>query len=168
MKKCKSCKREINEKATKCPHCRTDQRNWFRRHPVLTVLLALFIIGIISSANGSSKKETSTTAPANEQKQETQNTAVQTQETAKPKEWTTVIELSGSSEKRSDIFALRGGKTKLTYTVKSTNPAGPLVAIYVLPEGHNLQEKGGFPETTVNDEGTDSTFLVKKAGDISG
>jgi len=55
LKKCKSCKTEIDAKATKCPHCQTDQRGWFRRHPILTVILVLFILGIIGSAGGSSK-----------------------------------------------------------------------------------------------------------------
>ena len=61
MKKCKSCKTEIDAKATKCPHCQTDQRSWFRRHPILTALLVIFIIGIIgSTATGGSKTSTTT------------------------------------------------------------------------------------------------------------
>lgn len=57
MKKCKSCKSEIDEKATKCPHCQADQRNWFRKHPIITGLLILFVIGIFGAAGGSGKKE---------------------------------------------------------------------------------------------------------------
>lgn len=49
MKKCKSCQKEINNKASKCPYCQTDQRNWFRRHPILTVLIVLFILPIVIS-----------------------------------------------------------------------------------------------------------------------
>ena len=59
MKKCKSCRKEIDPKAKKCPYCQTDQRGWFAKHPILTVLLVLFIIGMISAAGG--KKGTSTT-----------------------------------------------------------------------------------------------------------
>jgi len=45
MKKtCKACKSGINAKAIKCPKCGTDQRNWFARHPVLTILGLLLII----------------------------------------------------------------------------------------------------------------------------
>lgn len=69
MKKCKGCQKEIDAKATKCPHCQTDQRNWFMRHKVLTVLgaiIALFIlIGIIAASGGGSKDSTSTTAGSN-------------------------------------------------------------------------------------------------------
>lgn len=58
MKKCKSCQSEIDDKATKCPHCQADQRNWFRRHTFLTGLLVLvMIIVIISVAGGGGKNE---------------------------------------------------------------------------------------------------------------
>lgn len=56
MKKCKSCQKEIDPKATKCPYCQTDQRGWFMKHPILTVILALFIIGIFSAATKSGTK----------------------------------------------------------------------------------------------------------------
>lgn len=55
MKKCKACKSEIDSKATKCPKCGADQRIWFRKHPILTVILALVIIGIIGGAKGGGK-----------------------------------------------------------------------------------------------------------------
>lgn len=54
-KQCKACKSEIDPKATKCPKCGADQRGWFRRHPILTVILALILIGIIGSMAGSGK-----------------------------------------------------------------------------------------------------------------
>jgi hypothetical protein len=55
MKKCKGCQKEIDAKASKCPHCQTDQRSWFMRHKVLTVLggiIAFFILIGIIAANG--------------------------------------------------------------------------------------------------------------------
>lgn len=58
MKKCKSCQSEIDTKANKCPKCQADQRNWFRKHPILTGVLILFIIGMFGSA-GSSKNTSS-------------------------------------------------------------------------------------------------------------
>jgi hypothetical protein len=61
MKKCKSCQKEIDNKAKKCPYCQTDQRNWFRRHPILTGILVLVVIGIIGSARGANKNTNSTT-----------------------------------------------------------------------------------------------------------
>jgi hypothetical protein len=46
MKKCKNCQSEIDQKARKCPYCQSDQRNWFGRHPILTILLGIFVFFI--------------------------------------------------------------------------------------------------------------------------
>ena len=80
MKKlCKACKSEIDPKATKCPKCGADQRSWFRKHPVLTVIIALFLLGgIASAAKGGKGNSTSTQPVANNQAQAT------TQATAQP------------------------------------------------------------------------------------
>lgn len=50
MKKCKSCQSDIEDKAKKCPHCQTDQRIWFAKHPMLTAILVLIIFGVIGSS----------------------------------------------------------------------------------------------------------------------
>lgn len=67
MKKCKSCQKEIDPKATKCPYCQTDQRSWFRRHTIITGIAILFLFGIIMSALSGSKvsNTTTTTTPTN-------------------------------------------------------------------------------------------------------
>lgn len=67
MKKCKSCQKEIDKKATKCPYCQTDQRNWFLRHPILSILLALFVLGVIGAAGGDKTTTSSTNSSANKQ-----------------------------------------------------------------------------------------------------
>lgn len=61
MKKCKSCMKEIDEKAKKCPHCQTDLRNWFLRHPILTGILILIVISILGSSGKGSNKSSSNT-----------------------------------------------------------------------------------------------------------
>lgn len=72
MKKCKSCQKEIDGKAKKCPYCQTDQRNWFVKHPILTTLLVLFILGVIgTSANNGTKKVGTTQTTSNEATQPT-------------------------------------------------------------------------------------------------
>ena len=38
---CKYCQSEIDQKATRCPKCQGDLRNWISRHPILTILLVL-------------------------------------------------------------------------------------------------------------------------------
>ncbi len=80
MKKCKSCQSEIDDKAKKCPNCQTDQRNWFSRHKILTVILALIIFSLINGAN--SQKGSSTTST-------TTNNIVQNKETTPTVEPTT-------------------------------------------------------------------------------
>lgn len=65
MKKCKSCQTEIDPKATKCPHCKTDQRGWFRRHPILTGVLGLIVFFMIVGAMGSGNKSSNSTTNSN-------------------------------------------------------------------------------------------------------
>lgn len=63
MVKCKACSQEI-AKGTKCVHCGKDQRNFFQKHKVLTVIAGLILIGAISSSMGGNKDTATTTAPA--------------------------------------------------------------------------------------------------------
>lgn len=48
-KKCHKCMTEIDKKAKICPNCKTDLRNWFVRHWIITTLIVLFIIWSIGS-----------------------------------------------------------------------------------------------------------------------
>ncbi len=50
---------EIDPKAKKCPHCQADQRIWFARHPILTGLIILVVIGIVGAAGGSKNSSSS-------------------------------------------------------------------------------------------------------------
>lgn len=56
MKKCKHCQKEIDSKAIRCPYCQSYQRSWFRRHPILTILIVFFIIGIAGSSSSSTQQ----------------------------------------------------------------------------------------------------------------
>jgi len=65
MKKCKSCKAEIPNDAKKCSHCGTDQRGWFKKHPILTGLGIIIIVIIIASAAGGKGGSTSSSSGSN-------------------------------------------------------------------------------------------------------
>lgn len=67
MKKCKNCMSEIDDHAKKCPHCLGDQRNWFVKHPVITALLILFILGsLVTASGGNSNKRGGSATPGGE------------------------------------------------------------------------------------------------------
>lgn len=61
-KPCPFCKKEISSDATKCPHCQSELRSWFRRHPIVTGLLLIFVVfpvtmGIFSTATDTTPTE---------------------------------------------------------------------------------------------------------------
>ncbi|MBI5414848.1 hypothetical protein HZA38_05040 [Candidatus Peregrinibacteria bacterium] len=58
MKKCQQCSKEIEDTSEKCKHCNTDLRNWFVRHPIVSVLLGIAIIANLGRAiNGAPPEE---------------------------------------------------------------------------------------------------------------
>ncbi len=57
MTNCKACGKEIAKGGNKCIHCGQDQRNFFMRHKILTIILALVILGGIGSAIGGKKDQ---------------------------------------------------------------------------------------------------------------
>lgn len=50
LKQCKECGKDVGSKVNKCPHCGTDQRNWIGRHPILTTIIGLSLLGMIMNA----------------------------------------------------------------------------------------------------------------------
>lgn len=73
---CRYCKKEIDGKASKCPHCQADLRNWFFRHPIISIILVLVVIGILGPKSSDQTKpvaevvNTNTTASPTAQPQE--------------------------------------------------------------------------------------------------
>ncbi len=65
MKKCKSCKADIDSKATKCSHCGTDQRNWFMRHKIITGILVVILLFVVLCIAGSSSKSGTSSSGSN-------------------------------------------------------------------------------------------------------
>lgn len=63
---CKACGKEIAKGVKKCPHCGKDQRNFFMKHKIITIILAIVIIAGISTAlNGGNKPAADNTKATN-------------------------------------------------------------------------------------------------------
>ncbi len=43
---CPKCRKEVDQKATKCPHCQSDLRSWVRQHPIGLLIIVLICIPI--------------------------------------------------------------------------------------------------------------------------
>lgn len=50
IKKCPHCQSDIPVKAKKCPQCQTDLRNFFSKHPILTLVAVVFAVSSVLSA----------------------------------------------------------------------------------------------------------------------
>ena len=66
LKKCKECGKELGSKVAKCTECGTDQRNWFMRHKILTVIGAIVVFGIVASLGGEDDQATTSDPDATE------------------------------------------------------------------------------------------------------
>lgn len=54
--KCKECGKEFSNEAKQCPHCgSTKHRSFFKKHPIISVLGSLFILGVIFNSLGLNK-----------------------------------------------------------------------------------------------------------------
>lgn len=87
MTNCKTCGKEIAKGAKSCPNCGKDQRSFFRKHKILTVIGVLIILGIIGSMgsgedtkqdSADSSKTTTTTEASKEVKSAKEPTVITT------------------------------------------------------------------------------------------
>jgi hypothetical protein len=46
---CPECASKVSVEAKRCPNCKKNLRGWFGRHPILTFLLIMFVVGVIVS-----------------------------------------------------------------------------------------------------------------------
>ena len=113
MKECKKCKESIQDNADKCPKCQSDLRNWFVRHPILTVLICLFAFGIIVNP---SKNKPLILQPSPRVISNTQTNLRELEH--KPKEYKEIFSFSGSGAKTSEPFIIQGSRFKIKYDCK--------------------------------------------------
>ncbi|OAA92986.1 zinc ribbon domain-containing protein [Clostridium coskatii] len=76
MTTCKACGEQIAKGAKKCPHCGKDQRIFFMKHKIISVVIVVIILGCIGSALGGSKQSnTSNNATSSTKTSNSKNTS---------------------------------------------------------------------------------------------
>ncbi len=59
-KTCPQCQEEIAANAKKCPKCQSDLRNWFVKHPIISIILGLILLGMVIGALGGTPETSDT------------------------------------------------------------------------------------------------------------
>ena len=44
---CKTCNQEVPVEIEQCPNCGKNEKNWFKRHKIMTGFISMFVIIII-------------------------------------------------------------------------------------------------------------------------
>ena len=83
MTTCKACGKDIAKGVNKCPNCGKDQRNFFMKHKIISVIIIFFIIGTISRLGNSEDKSAETTDSSSSSSQTTEKTATKEQPVSK-------------------------------------------------------------------------------------
>lgn len=78
---CKYCKKEIPKSANFCSYCSKDQRNFFMKHKIISVIGILVILCIIGGALGSKGNKTDDTKPTIASKSTQTSTSTNTKPT---------------------------------------------------------------------------------------
>lgn len=143
---CKACNKEIAKGVKKCPSCGKDQRNFFRRHKILTFIGACVLIGVIGSAASGGGSDTASTEPS---KQEAKSEIVhKTGETFKT---------NGGKAEASLIKVEQADTVGNQYGNKKVSDGGTFVAIQYTIKNVSKKPIGAFslPSATLEDqEGT--------------
>ena len=143
---CKACNKEIAKGVKKCPSCGKDQRNFFRRHKILSFIGACVIIGVIGSAASGGGSDTASTEPS---KQETKSESVhKTGETFKT---------NGGKAEANLVKVEQADTVGNQYGNKKVSDGGTFVAIQYTIKNVSKKPIGAFslPSATLEDqEGT--------------
>lgn len=129
------------------------QRSWVSKHPILTGIIFLVIIGIGWSAIMGPNDKTVYSIQTESSSGNNQNTVISSAT------WHEVTTFSGTQNKNTDTFETRGSKFRLTYTVRPDNEYS-LFSFYVYPDG----EDKVYKDTASLNSGTDTTTIYSGSG----
>lgn len=183
MTKCKACNADIAKGVSKCPHCGKDQRNWFMRHKVLSVIIILVALGGIGALSGNDKKDTAVKTSTNDTTQTKQETTQNKTETNKNelKEFYNIgetanykgIEMTATKVDKSsgtDFDMPKEGKEYVIITVKIKNGSEDKISynpLYFKMQNSNGQVEDGIFSTVNGDTALKSGELVP-GGEVEG
>lgn len=103
---CPYCKKEVDKGATKCPHCHSDIRNWFRRHWIISTIIGIILFSIIISNFSGARDRGQQTADLVKREQEQVKTPA-------------VFDISDLLGKSIDDVVTKLGQPKSKYTPKT-------------------------------------------------
>lgn len=105
---------------------------------VVTGVLAFFVIAVYNADPADATSNESTEV---QEKQETKLSEA-------PKKPNELVLIKGNGDKKSKVFTISGDEVTMFYNFESDEDMG-MLAVYVVPEGENVMETGGFPELTL-------------------
>src|SRR3989344_2336851 len=147
------------------------QDNWFKRHPVWTGVIVIFVLlAIIGSFSSDSSIDYNQNNLENIQEQETESENLPNQQINNQKSWHEVMTFTGTSDKKTDTFNIQGDRFRLTYTVNHSNDYS-IFYLYVYEPGSDIYTESfsleSGTEESVSYEGSGEYYLDIKAANLN-
>ncbi len=146
------------------------EESWFYKHPYFTVFLVLIVLGIVytvirtSSPSEKDKTMDNVQAPTYSNLQNSNSISDKTNSQTQLPAWHEVITFTGSNNKNTDTFQIKGEKFKLTYTIKGlpdNRPDDSRFSVYSFTPGSTSYTS----YASLTKEGTDSSTVYKGSGE---
>ena len=191
--KCQECGHDVSTQAEKCPNCgipvkkaeeqqtqqsttglgtyssesQIQQKKSGLTWPMLAgitgfVLIVAFILALVGGSDSDESGQKSKT-PSFSRNQGSSKTEEKSAVAEQPKQWVEIIRFAGNGHKKSEPFELTGAPARLRYELVGEQEM-TMLAIYVVKEGQDIMETGGFPEVIINDPETGESRIYKQKG----
>lgn len=145
MTNCKACGKEIAKGVNKCVHCGRDQRNFFMKHKIISIVLGVVILCGIGSAMGGNKDQAAKTTTT---KETTQSKSTETKKSDPVFKMGDVIKTDKfeitvtSIEEKSQV----GGE----YLKKSPSQGGTYITVQYQYKNISDKPVGTFSKPSIN------------------